>query len=365
MEQKEQEYKYTVVTRCFTFNHAPYIVDAMNGFAMQETTFPVYYLITDDASTDGEPKVIRQYLAEHFQAPFRIEETDDYHLICTIHQTNPNCIFIVFLLKYNHYSIKKSKLPYQSEWSDNAKYIALCEGDDYWSNPLKIEKQIQVLEKNPRIVLCHTSYRLFYEYEKTFYNPKDIDVNSAIIKSGITPEDILDKYKIQYCTVIIRKSALQKAIKSNDFLFRGYFLMGDTQLWYRLYSIGEITFIPEIMAVCRKNDGSATRRNDANSYYRFRLSSSELRVYISVNDNLDKAFLKKWQKIYDRDTMIYKCLDPSFIPLMPSTQSFNPLIRVLAKYGLLKPIILFIFPLRKSMGLIKRKITNWCEFLYR
>ena len=42
----EQEYKYMVVTSCMTYNHAPYIVDAMNGFAMQETTFPVYYLIT-------------------------------------------------------------------------------------------------------------------------------------------------------------------------------------------------------------------------------------------------------------------------------------------------------------------------------
>ena len=56
---KDSAYKYMVCTRCFTFNHAPYIVDAMNGFVMQETTFPVITIIVDDASTDGEPEVIR------------------------------------------------------------------------------------------------------------------------------------------------------------------------------------------------------------------------------------------------------------------------------------------------------------------
>ena len=79
---KEQGEKYMVCTRCFTYNQAPYIVDAMNGFAMQETTFPVVSLIVDDASTDGEPDVIRKYISENFQKPFRNVETDDAFIIC-------------------------------------------------------------------------------------------------------------------------------------------------------------------------------------------------------------------------------------------------------------------------------------------
>lgn len=97
---EEKQYKWMVCTRCVTFNQAPYIEDAMNGFTMQQTTFPFVCTIIDDASTDGEPQVIRQYLQEHFdledKSVVRNEETDDYVLlelkaICnspfTIHQS--------------------------------------------------------------------------------------------------------------------------------------------------------------------------------------------------------------------------------------------------------------------------------------
>lgn len=57
---------YTISVKCITFNHAPYIVDAMNGFCIQQTNFPYVAVIVDDASTDGEPEVIKQYLQKHF-----------------------------------------------------------------------------------------------------------------------------------------------------------------------------------------------------------------------------------------------------------------------------------------------------------
>lgn len=152
-----------VVTCCSTYNHAPYIVEAMNGFAMQETNFPVYYLITDDASTDGEPEVIKQYLADHFQTPYRTEETDDYYLICAVHKTNPNCNFIVFFLKYNHYSIKKPKRPYQAEWRENTKYIAICEGDDYWTDPMKLQIQAEFLDTHSDYSAVATQSTVIYE----------------------------------------------------------------------------------------------------------------------------------------------------------------------------------------------------------
>lgn len=63
---KQELYKFKVRVYCSTFNHSPYIEDAMNGFCMQETNFPFVAIIIDDASTDGEPEVIKQYLQEHF-----------------------------------------------------------------------------------------------------------------------------------------------------------------------------------------------------------------------------------------------------------------------------------------------------------
>ena len=76
--------KYMVCTRCFTYNHAPYIVDALNGFTMQQTTFPFVCTIIDDASTDGEQEVIKSYLKEHFdledKATVRNEEIGRAHV---------------------------------------------------------------------------------------------------------------------------------------------------------------------------------------------------------------------------------------------------------------------------------------------
>ena len=150
----KQDFKYMVCTRCFTYNHAPYIVDAMNGFTMQQTTFPYVCIIIDDASTDGEPDIIRQYFSENFQAPYREEETEYAHIICARHKSNENCDFVLLLLKYNHFRINKSKFPYLSEWFAKSKYLSTCEGDDRWIDPNKLHKQFVLLESNCNCNIC-------------------------------------------------------------------------------------------------------------------------------------------------------------------------------------------------------------------
>lgn len=152
---EKKDCKWMVRVSCMTFNHAPYIVDAMNGFTMQRTVFPFVCTIIDDASTDGEQEIIKNYLNEHFDLEdtnvVRHEETNDYLLTFARHKSNCNCYFAVLYLKYNHYSLKKPKLPYIVEWNDNAKYIAKCEGDDYWIDSHKLQIQIDYMEKHPYI----------------------------------------------------------------------------------------------------------------------------------------------------------------------------------------------------------------------
>ena len=156
---------FKVCVRCLTYNHALFIEEAMNGFCMQETSFPFVCCVVDDASTDGEPEIIRKYLQEHFDLEdktiVRNEETDDYVLTFARHKTNHNCFFVVLYLKYNHHGkqeLKRRKLHYVSKWEDNCKYIAFCEGDDYWVDKRKLQKQVQVLEENSECVIsfCKT-----------------------------------------------------------------------------------------------------------------------------------------------------------------------------------------------------------------
>jgi glycosyltransferase involved in cell wall biosynthesis len=125
---------------------------------MQQTSFPFVCLIMDDASTDGEPEVIKQYLNDHFDTEWT-KETDDYHLTLARHQENKNCFFAVYLLKYNHYSIKKPRLKYYREVTDEIDYVALCEGDDYWTDAHKLQKQADALDANPQATLVYTNYQ--------------------------------------------------------------------------------------------------------------------------------------------------------------------------------------------------------------
>ena len=153
--------EYKVAVRCMTYNHASFIKETMNGFCMQSTSFPYVCIIVDDASTDGEQSVINTYLQEFFDladnSVIRKKETDDYYLTFARHKTNQNCYFAVYFLKYNHYK-KKSKNSYLVEWM-KATYVAICEGDDYWVDPLKLQKQVDFLDGNMDVSVCCGGYQ--------------------------------------------------------------------------------------------------------------------------------------------------------------------------------------------------------------
>ena len=158
MAQVQTISHFKVSVYCNTFNQTSYIKDTMDGFCMQQTNFPFVCMIMDDASTDGEPEVIKQYLNDYFDTEWT-KETDDYHLTVARHQKNKNCYFAVYLLKYNHYSIKKRRLRYYKELTDEIDYVALCEGDDYWTDKHKLQKQADALDANPQATLVYTNFQ--------------------------------------------------------------------------------------------------------------------------------------------------------------------------------------------------------------
>jgi glycosyltransferase involved in cell wall biosynthesis len=118
---------------CNTYNHEKYIEDALKGFVMQQTTFPFEVLIHDDASTDGTAAIIRKYEKKYPE------------LIKPIYQ------------KVNQYSqgikiTQTFQLP-----RAGGRYIATCEGDDYWTDPKKLQKQYEAMEAHAEVDLCATA----------------------------------------------------------------------------------------------------------------------------------------------------------------------------------------------------------------
>lgn len=209
-----EQYNYKVRVSCLTFNHAPYVVDTLNGFCLQQTSFPYICTIFDDCSTDGEQEVIRQYLQDHFdledKSVVRNEETDDYLLTFARHKTNENCFFAVYYLKYNHYSIGKGyrKQEYCKEFTDEVHYIALCEGDDYWIDPLKLQRQVDYLETHLGCTMICNRTKRYSEKYHSFLDDCICAKKDAILNA----KDIIRKggLYISTCSMVYRKEIKER-----------------------------------------------------------------------------------------------------------------------------------------------------------
>ncbi len=216
---------------CITYNHEKFIRDAIEGFINQKTTFPVEILIHDDASTDGTTDIIKEYERKYPK------------LIKPIYQSE------------NQFSKGKS-VGSNNRTRAIGSYIALCEGDDYWTDPLKLQKQTYFLENNKNYSMVCTNYSIVDE-NKHFINLEAWKGDKT--KSCINQEDILGKYTPQTLTVLLRNSCLKKI----DTEFSNYnFPNGDVALFSAITAFGPCYFINEITGCYRENkEGIWTQKN--------------------------------------------------------------------------------------------------------
>lgn len=189
----KSDIRFLVRILCMTYNHETYISDAMTGFVMQKTDFPFVVVIIDDASTDKTGEVIRQFVTDHFSLnkPMvgRMEEKEYGQLIFAQHKVNKNCYFAVILLNENHFKSNKDKRGYYREWL-NTKYVALCEGDDYWTDSSKLQKQVDYMDSNPDCMLSVHSANwrsgdCVYPWGCQDSCPKDYSVDELIRCGGL------------------------------------------------------------------------------------------------------------------------------------------------------------------------------------
>lgn len=242
--------KFKVTVSCMTYNQSKYITDAMNGFTMQQTSFPFVCTIVDDASTDGEQEIIRKYVDKNFDlsegsVAFQ-KETDYAHIIYAQHKTNKNCYFAVLYLKENHYSQKKSKKEYLEEWCGMCEYEALCEGDDYWIVSDKLEKQVDFLDANPDYSMC------FHNAE--IHNLCDVEMTFKKVESrDYSIEELYDNWVVPTASVLHKIACESGVIKGDDRIING-----DINLIMALASNGRVRGMEEYMSVYRLHNNGLT-----------------------------------------------------------------------------------------------------------
>ncbi len=230
---KKTEHIPLVTTICFAFNHEKFIKAAIRGFMLQKTTFTHEIIIHDDASRDNTQKILR-----------------DYEQIHVGHFKN-------IYQQSNQYSISPL-LPFLATVQRaRGKYIALCEGDDYWTDPLKLQKQVDFLEKNEDFVCVGGKVRIRdtrNKINKLQYGHQYFEYGESQI---VPKEDILDKVRLPFHTsmYLFKRDAID--LNLFDLLFK-HSISGDIPILNMLNAKGKIFYIHEELGVQHHNSGGIT-----------------------------------------------------------------------------------------------------------
>lgn len=134
---------------CLTYNHAKYIRQCMDGFLMQETDFPVEILVHDDASTDGTDVILREYEVKY-----------------------PDKIFPIYEKENKFSQGYRGRMDLFNYTRARGRYIAYCEGDDYWTDPHKLQKQVDFMESHLDYSVCFHRCQRYNENTGRFSKDK-------------------------------------------------------------------------------------------------------------------------------------------------------------------------------------------------
>ena len=250
--------KPLVSISCITFNQVNYIKQCLNGFLMQKTNFGYEILIHDDCSNDGTKEIIEDYVEKY------------PNLIRPIYQTENQYSQGVrgMMVRYNFSRAK-------------GKYIAMCEGDDYWTDPLKLQKQVDVLEANPTIDICSHRSNKFNDEKKIFIGV--IGDNGEKTKVIPTREVILN-----YGRVSPMQSILIRNCKIDEFKTLSLNAFGGHGILQVLWSYPNgVFYLPDVMGVYRFNsENSITKHILTNKKYQLNV----LKTQIKKLNELDTHF---------------------------------------------------------------------------
>ena len=236
------ETEILVSISCITYNHAPFIRQCLDSLLMQKTNFAFEVLIHDDCSTDGTAEIIREYEVKY-----------------------PDIIKPIYE-EENQY--QQGKPSGSSIWNfprARGKYIAMCEGDDFWIDQFKLQKQVDILETNPDVAFVYTAFRT-------------VDINGAEIfrqffkecmkksKSGYIVDSLLRGNFILTLTTCFRASVLNnKSCLSalEDFTLDYYYFMKSAFQ-------GPVVYLPEETGAYRQNPEGAVSKSKQRILMSFR-----------------------------------------------------------------------------------------------
>ena len=258
IKHKEENLKVSI--SCLVYNHEPYLRECFDGFMMQKTNFDFEVLVHDDASTDNSASIIREY------------ETKHPDIFKPIYQTE------------NQYS-KGVKVSATFNFPRaKGKYIAMCEGDDYWTDPLKLQKQVDFLESHPDYVMCSHHFVTYDQETKEYGKDWNSHINEDLsfdLNYFIQPTTWIT----QPLTLLYRRNCLDLNKYS---LYKN---SKDVTLIYHLLTSGKGMFLKENMGIYRIHGGGVWASVNINSQNKSEFKA-RIGIYMIENDDISAQYIR-------------------------------------------------------------------------
>lgn len=216
-----------------SYNHAPTLKRAIDGVLVQKTNFDFHIVIVDDGSTDGSISIIKDYFQNTKLWNIGIiQHMENMGIMATYRDGFERC---------------------------NGKYTAICDCDDYWIDPLKLQKQVDYMDAHPDCGICYT--RVKYE------NPNGTAQHQAQIPSEVTYDRMLRGGYIWSMSMMFR-TALQREYAPFDKIVRRGFFIWDYPIYLALLLHSKVHYLPDITAVYVQHNESFS--NTRKRYHRLK-----------------------------------------------------------------------------------------------
>ena len=257
-----------------TYNQQSTIGRAIESVLMQKCHVPIEIVIGEDCSTDGTRAICQTYAEKH---------PDSIRLFCNERNKGLTDNYYDCLLKCRGH------------------YIADCAGDDFWTDPHKLEKEVSVMEAHPEVSMVLTNWQYYDEATRKTIPSRQIQ------HAPITPGQQLQKAIItqknmsvfHLCTALYRNDIFKKAYQDDTHLFRSKdFCSEDMQIAFTMAQNGDIAYLPDVTLNYSIGGKGVSNINDEEKQFHFVKKSTNLILYlarkyqIDIDDFLDNRFFE-------------------------------------------------------------------------
>jgi glycosyltransferase involved in cell wall biosynthesis len=262
---------------CVTYNHEKYIREALNGFIAQLVNFPLEIIVGDDGSSDDTPHIIQEFADRYPEVFVPVLRTNNIGAI-------PNFADLFSRVR--------------------GEFAALCDGDDYWTDPCKLQKQVDFLEANPRFSMCFHPVEQIYDDGSL---PRSIIEPFAFFTNDIKQRGYFTIYELISINFIASLSAVYR-FRFHERIpsWLAEHKIGDYPMHLLHADLGDIGYIDEIMGVYRKHAQGLWWKHDSQEHHRLFMQDFK-ELLIDVDSALHFKYTKNFKSVMaEADKIITK-----------------------------------------------------------